>query len=286
VFNSDFVDANISRFDGPLRHILILGEENKAVAADIKTETATRDDRTKRIQDQTAAATKLETERGKIFSKIAQTIGEATSGSTLRTYRKPDAEAAFTKLGDANSLTDPELEVHRGTVRQEQMPEVGRLAVPGIPSPDTGKTIGPVGAAYDLAERCKALTNRSAQSAAIARLASNPIIATWVEEGAHLHKSHNSENCEFCAQPLPAARLQALADHFSVEDQNLKSEIESERNWIASILVALDGFALPDRLALYSELRADFDAAVSQFAAELVAVKERVVTIDKLLAKS
>src|SRR5690606_13027429 len=42
VFNSDFVEANIGRFDGPLRHILILGEENKAVAAEIKGEIATR----------------------------------------------------------------------------------------------------------------------------------------------------------------------------------------------------------------------------------------------------
>lgn len=285
VFNSDFVDANIGRFDGPLRHILILGEENKAVAAEIKAEIATRDDRTKRIQEQDAAAKKLEAEKGKIFSKIAQTIGEATSGSTLRTYRKPDAEAAFAKLKDAKSLSDSELEVHRGTVRQEQMPEVGRLAVPGLPSPDNGKTIGPVGAAHDLAERCKALTNRSAQSAVVARLASNPIIATWVEEGVALHKTHNSEKCEFCSQPLPAARLQALAEHFSVEDQNLKSQIESERKWIAAVLVALDSFKLPDRLALYPELRADYEIAVSQFVSELADVKGRVTAIDTILAE-
>lgn len=284
VFNSDFVEANIGRIDGPLRHILILGEENKAVAEEIKAEIATRDDRTKRIQDQTAAATKLETEKGKIFSKIAQTIGEATSGSTLRTYRKPDAEAAFAKLGDAKSLSDLELEVHRATVRQDQMAEVGRLPVPGILLPETGKTIGPVGAAHDLSDRCKALTRRSAQSSVIARLAANPDIATWVEQGVHLHQSHGSDNCEFCAQPLPAARLQALADHFSVEDQKLKAEIETERAWAATILAALDGFTLPDRLALYSELRTDYDAAASQFATELRSIKNRVIAIDKLLA--
>lgn len=285
VFNSDFVEANIGRFDGPLRHILILGEENKAVAEEIKTETATRDDRTKRIQDHTAASTKLEGDKGKIFSKIAQTIGEATSGTTLRTYRKPDAEAAFIKLGDTKSLSDADLELHRATVRQEQMPEIGRLSIPAIPLPETGKAIGPVGATHDLADRCKALTKRSAQSAVIARLASNPAIAMWVEAGVHLHKSDASDNCEFCAQPLPTARLQALADHFSVEDQKLKSEIESERAWVAAILAALDGFVLPDRLALYSELRAEYDAAASQFASELVAVKERVTIADKILAE-
>jgi wobble nucleotide-excising tRNase len=284
VFNSDFVEANIGRFEGPLRHILILGEENKAVAEEIKAEIATRDDRTKRLQDNAAAVTKLDTERGKIFSTIAKTIGEATSGSTLRNYRKPDAETAFGKLSNANSLSDSELEVHRATVRQEQMPEVGKLNVPGIIEPGTDKAIGPVGAVQASAERCRALTMRSAQSAVIARLASHPTIAAWVEQGVSLHKDHASQTCEFCTQPLPVARLQALADHFSVEDQQLKTEIDQERAWLVTVLDALGGFTLPDRLALYSELRADYDAAVSAFETELEAVKQRVLAIDAVLA--
>ena len=285
VFNSDFVEVNIGRFDGPLRHILILGEENKAIAAEIKVEIATRDDRAKRLQDISVAVTKLENERGKIFSTIAKTIGEATSGTTLRTYRKPDAEMAFSKLTNAISLSDSELEIHRATVRQEQMPEVEKLNVPGIIEPGTGKTIGPVGAAYALADRCKALTMRSVESAVIARLASYPDIAAWVEEGVTLHQKHTVNTCEFCAQPLPAERLLALADHFNVEDQQLKAEIDNERLWIAGVLRALSEFTLPDRLALYSELRADYDAAVETFEVELEAVKKRVAAIDDLLAE-
>lgn len=215
VFNSDFVDANIGRFEGPLRHILILGEENRSVADEIKAEIRTRDDRTKRLQDITAAVAKLESDRGKIFSAIA--------------------------------------------------------------------TIGPVGAAHALAQRCKALTLRSASSAVISRLATHPMIATWVEEGVGLHKTHASENCEFCSQPLPAARLQALADHFSVEDQQLKAEIDQERAWLSSVLEALGGFTFPDRLALYSELRPDYDAAVSDFASELEAVRQRLRVADAVL---
>ena len=284
VFNSDFVDGNIGRFEGPLRHILILGEENRAVADEIEAEIATRDNRAKRLENINVAVTKLETDKGKVFSNIAKTIGEATSGLTLRNYRKPDAESAFRKLGEAASLSDSELKVYRATVRQDQMPEVGKLNVPGIVDPDTRKTIGPVGAAQALAQRCKAFTLRSAQSAVIARLASLPTVAAWVEEGVSLHKTHSSETCEFCAQPLPADRLKALADHFSVEDQQLKSEIDGERAWLATVLHALDGFSLPERLALYSELRADFDVAVSTFAVELKAVKQRVSAIDGVLA--
>lgn len=284
VFNSDFVEANIGRFEGPLRHILILGQENKVVAEEIKAEIATRDDRIKRLQDIAAAVTKLESERSKIFSTIAKTIGEATSGSTLRTYRKPDAETAFGKLTSPKLLSDAELETHRATVRQEQMPEVGKLSVPGIVEAGTEKTIGPVGAAHALAQRCKDLTMRSAVSVVISRLASHPTIAAWVEEGVGLHKAHTSETCEFCSQPLPAARLQALADHFSVEDQRLKAEIDQERAWLVNVLEALDRFTLPDRLALYSELRAEYDAVVTAFVTAMGAVKQRVRSIDDVLA--
>ena len=284
VFNADFVEANLGRFDSPLRHILILGAENKAVAEEIKAEIATRDDRIAQLQQIATASAKLESERGKIFAAIVRTIGEATSGSTLRTYRKPDAERAFGRLANATSLNDRELEIHRAVVRQEQMPELGKPYVSDIAQPGADKSIGPVSAAQALAKRCKALTMRSAQSAVIARLASHPTIAAWVEAGVSLHKHQGSEKCEFCAQPLPAARLQALADHFSVADQQLKAEIDQERVWIATVLERLKGFRLPDRLALYSELRADYDAAVSAFETELEKVKQQVLAIDGTLA--
>lgn len=283
VFNSDFVEANIGGFEGPLRHILILGEENKAVAEEIKTEITTRDARNKKIQDNSAAAIKLESDKGKIFSKIAQTIGEATSGSTLRTYRKPDAEKAFSKLGKCKSLTHSELEDLRTTVRQEQMLEVSHVSTPNISLSGTDKTIGLIEAVHDLAKRCKALTIRSAQSAVIAHLADNPSISIWVETGVHIHEANGSVKCEFCDQPMPAARLQALANHFSVEDQKLKNEIEVECQWIAKILEEFGRFSLPDRLALYSELRSEYDTAVKQFGNELSALREHVVAINKAL---
>jgi wobble nucleotide-excising tRNase len=284
VFNSDFVDANIGRFDGPLRHILILGEENKAIADEIKAEIATRDQRTLHLQVHAAAVEKLEAEKGKLFTAIAKTISEATSGGTMRNYRKPDAEKAFGNIAKAKSLSEDELAVHRATVHQQMMPEIGRLNVPGIIEPGTDKTIGPVGAAHELAGRAKALTERSAQSAAIARLIDNPDIATWVETGVHLHKKHGEQTCEFCEQPVPPSRIQALADHFSVEDQKLKREIEVERAWIGSILEALDRFSLPDRLALYSELQSDYDAAVEKIGGELDDMKAKVKAVDTILA--
>lgn len=281
VFNSDYVEANIGRFDGPLRHILIVGEENKAVAEELKAEIVTRDARKARIETITSAVAKVESDKGKLFSQVAKTIGEATSGSTLRSYRKPDAEAAFAKLASAKSLSEAELEVHRATVRQEQMPEIGQLSFPVLAGE---REIGALDAAAHAAPRAKALTMRSAQAAVIERLAKNPAIAAWVEEGVHIHAG-SPERCEFCDQPLPAERLKNLADHFSLEDQSLKEELASERSTLSATIEAIGGLTLPDRLAFYSELRGDYDHAAEAFEAERKKLTQQLERVSETLAE-
>ena len=193
VFNSDYVEANIGRFEGPLRHILIIGEGNKAVAEELKAEIAARDDRVRKITTVGAAVAKIDNDIGKLFSQIAKTIGEATSGSTLRSYRKPDAKAAFGKLTGEQPLTDDELEVHRATVRQDQMAPIAPLALPSLVIDDN--EIGVIDFAVSAGKRAETFLLRSAQAAVIERLTKSPAIASWVDEGVHIHSG--AERCEF-----------------------------------------------------------------------------------------
>lgn len=281
VFNSDYVEANIGRFDGPLRHILIIGEENKAVAEELKTEIATREDRIRKIATLSTSVVKIDNDRGKLFSQIAKTIGEATSGATLRSYRKPDAASAFGELKGAKSLTDEELEVHRATVRQEQM---AAISLPSLPSLKIeGNEICVIELAASAGQRAKTFLLRSAQAAVIERLVQNPAIATWVDEGVHIHAG--ADRCEFCDQPLPAERMKALAEHFSVEDRKLKEELERERSVVAAAIESLGELPLPDRLALYSELRADYDTAIQQFAEARDQVNAQLHTVRGALTE-
>ncbi|MGE4303595.1 MAG: AAA family ATPase [Novosphingobium sp.] len=111
VFNSDYVEANIGQFHAPLRHILIIGEDNKALADDVVVEKKLHGERSAAIDVAQKAITKLDSDKGKVFSAIAKTIGEATSGSTLRSYRKPDAEAAYANERGLSPLSDALLEV-------------------------------------------------------------------------------------------------------------------------------------------------------------------------------
>ncbi|MBS1053763.1 AAA family ATPase [Gluconobacter kondonii] len=285
VFNSDYVEANIGRFDGPLRHILILGEENKALAKELKAEIATRDERRLEINRTKTEIDRLLAAKGKIFSAIAKTIGEATSGATLRSYRKPDAAAAFAKLKNTPSLSEEDLTTHRATIRQDALPSVEVLRSMPPVMDASGTSVSPLIAADGAAERARLLVQRSAQSATIERLTSNPDIARWVEEGIALHAAHDESHCEYCAQPISRQRLQALANHFSAEDQRLKNEIDQERIYIAAIRQNLHDFAFPDTLALYSELREEYDVAVAATDEALRDLIKNLDNIDAVLSE-
>lgn len=263
VFNSDYVDANIGQLQEPLRHILIVGEENKALAADAAAERTAYDARVRAIEDAKSATGKLEDEKGKIYSAIAKTIGEATSGKSLRGYRKPDAEAAFAQETDLKTIDDATLTVHRATVQQEQLE-----AVPIPLWMDENGSSGNSRLATQCAELARQITDllaRTAQSDALRRLMDEPAIARWVEEGLTLHREHGSQYCEFCAQPLPEDRMKRLAKHFGVEDQQLKTEIESAIADVVNLSDQLAVVALPPKAALYSELRGDYEVAANVF---------------------
>lgn len=284
VFNSDFVEANIGRLDGPLRHILILGEENKEIAAELKAEMATRDQRRQRLAELGPALAKVEADKGKLFSAIAKTIGEATSGATLRSYRKPDAQTAYAKLQTTTPLTDSELEAHRATVRQEVMAAIGEVPVPEV-AIGCGRAMSVLDHAEGAAARARVLTQRSAQSAVIERLVDNPDISTWVEAGVGVHAAHDRGRCEYCDQTMPAERLRALADHFSIEDQRLKDEIEAERADLKVTMEALQRFSLNDRSAFYSELREAWGEIGEKLGLAIATLWKELEAIDGVLAE-
>lgn len=285
VFNSDYVEANIGQFDGPIRHILIVGEENKQLALQVEQEQATYDERSAAIAEEQKALDKLDQDKGKVFSAIAKTIGEATSGSTLRSYRKPDAETAFDKLSARKLCSDTELQTHRQTVRQEQADLVADVFLPDVSFVDAEPARHLDVAASDFSTLVQNLTKRTAQSGALARLTANPDISRWVEEGIGIHRAHESGTCEFCDQTLPADRMKALAEHFGTEDQKLKADIETAQEIGKRIEVAITGISGPPKTALYAELREEYDAAIRELTKATRACLTKVAALQAILSK-
>lgn len=283
VFNADYVQQNIGQLDGSLKPILVVGEENKAIA-----ETLAKDQgQLKSRQDSIAAAdariVDLATQRGKVFTAIAKTISEATSGTTARTYRKNNAEAAFENLEADLTLSEEQVEVHRGTLRQEAM-EILQLPL-ALQLDDTTQQHAITVTLKAALEEAKILCGRSAVSEAIQHLRENPDIAQWVESGHQLHKAHKSENCEYCGQSIPKDRWVQLEAHFNKDDQALKMELEQCIERVSSIDRELAGLRYPDKLALYSELRGQYDEAVSSLDSVLLTTKEALSVAWATLTK-
>ncbi|WP_420419711.1 AAA family ATPase [Pacificispira sp.] len=284
VFNADYVETNVGQCEGSIPHILIVGENNKALAQEVIYEQATYDERRKGIEDAKSNIAKLEGEKGKLFSAIAKTIGEATSGTTLRSYRKPDAEKAFSKLTTFKELSEDELEVHRATVHQEQLEAVESVTLPFKQCGD-GEVRNLLEILSNVASEVNRLTSRTAQSAVIARLEENGDLNEWVERGIAIHRQHNSEYCEFCNQTLPTERMVQLAGHFSDEDQKLKSDIEAEQKHLESVRSDIRQLHVPEKIRFYSELRGDADASSLALENAKVSVLKFVDEADAKLAE-
>ncbi|SFO47735.1 AAA family ATPase [Sphingomonas sp. OK281] len=284
VFNSDYVEANIGKFDGPLRPILIVGVENKALAEEVRREQSIYDARSARIGEIATTIGKAATEKGKIFSAVAKTIGEATSGASLRSYRKPDAEKDFVRLQPLKAYSEEELEVSRATLRQKQAAPVSGFALPFQLRDGQAEPVPFVDALRQFSDLVIALTPKTAQEGALQRLVANPDISKWVEEGIRLHRDHSSEVCEYCVQPIPPARIEALAQHFGAADQLLKVEIEAAIQRGRTLAEKLNALQFPAQQTLYSELWKDYEIASAAFEEARTACLKKLGALDTILA--
>lgn len=285
VFNADFIEANIGQFKGPLRPILIVGEENKVLAEEALAEQAIFDARQLKIKEFKETIQRDEVSKGKLFSEVAKTISEATSGTALRNYRKQNSEKAFDKITEPITLSKRELELHRTSVRQEQQDLIKpfRQPVVALLSDNSAR---PLSEWVEIAvEQTRSLTMRSAQGSALARLSEQPAIAKWVEEGLSIHREHASTSCEFCSQQLPPDRLSQLAKHFGVEDQRLKADVMAIRALTGHILRAIDDMNPPPKPAFYSELRDQVDSAAAMFEAAANEARAQLIQLTNILVE-
>lgn len=106
-----------------------------------------------------------------------------------------------------------------------------------------------------------------------------------MEAGLQLHRSHGAVDCEFCAQGLPPNRISALSEHFSIEDQRLKSEIENAQALGTRILHAIRSVALPAKSALYSELRPEWTSKEADFQIAQTDLIDQIDAVQSLLAR-
>lgn len=274
VFNRDYVKDNVHTISGKAKSILILGEENKKIADEIAADETTLSEkraRAKKLENETEAAT---TQKKKVFSEIAKTIGLNTSGLAARNYRAPDAIADFGTLQGKTLLDDTEVAANVLELKQLEKPDISEVMVPRLAFGDQEKGLSDF--LESLIAMGASLSAQTVESKLIGRLKENEDIAQWVERGIALHTAHASKSCEFCDQTLPPKRVEDLAAHFNEADRKLKAEIDSALRLLGAAEVAVRGLQIADKANLYDDLRGSYQIAVDSLTTSKTALLKQL----------
>ena len=286
VFNQNYVVNNIELGYCKAKSILILGEENKAIAQQIEEDEKilngdpSKPDNIGKIEKQEEKKLqqqRAEKEKDRIFSDIAKIIGANTSGVTTRNYRKPNAESAFNTLTKKELLEDEIRQTYVITLKQEEKPVMAELAVPMVNNED-------VFSAFErLLIAGKSLCERTVESVVIERLKDKQNISEWVEKGLSLHKHYKSIVCEFCGQPLSEKRINELVSYFNEADQKLKMEIDALLTSLQNVYTHIESIKPVEKANLYTELQSKYQSAVNDLELAIIRLLEMVFTIDESL---
>lgn len=123
--------------------------------------------------------------------------------------------------------------------------------------------------------RLNDLLKTSVVSKTIQRFVENADIQSWVETGLELHKTHNSGECEFCGNTIPAERIQELEGHFNDAYKAFQDRLESADTWLSSHYIQAS--PLPPASDFYEEFKKEFTEACTT-------VEEATKTLNEEIA--
>lgn len=248
VFNADYVRSNIGEIEGELNPIIIVGEDQKELQAELAANERELLGRQQKLTDLTEKIAARETAQGKEFTTIASQIGLATKGLTSRTYRKPQAETAYANLTEFKVFSDEELEILMLTAEQKKLDGIALIDLASVEA-----SIGTI-----LTTSTKLLAE-TVEAMVIPRLKENPEISRWVESGIDLHAP--ASQCEFCGNVVTESRLKALAAHFNDADKSLKEQLQNLVLEYDNAIQRLQILSMPSKVQLFDEFQEDFDVA-------------------------
>src|SRR5690606_28570212 len=102
-------------------------------------------------------------------------------------------------------------------------------------------------------------------------------------QGLGLHKSTAADQCFFCDQPRPDARMSVLEAHFNDEYERLLSRLDQQSETLNQHVAGLSGSHVPDRMALYEDLLNEYDTACNSLWATRDAVVAYIGELQKAL---
>jgi wobble nucleotide-excising tRNase len=164
------------------------------------------------------------------------------SGSTYNNYDKSNFRMTADKMQKGSVPRDPlDGRQKEALIKLKSSPAKLSITPLSQVAPDYGS----------IKRQASTLLETKVVTQLIESLASDSSLASWVNQGLHLHQG--SEKCKFCDQPLPPGRLQELTAHFNDQFQTFQTRLDSfyEDVEVAKGLLSQD---MPSRAEFYDDL--------------------------------
>lgn len=275
VFNADYVRSNIGEIEGELNPIFIIGEDQKDLQAELAADQKEYEKRQSKLAELTGKIEAKQNARGKEFTQVAKVIGAAGQGLVSRTYRKQQAENAYSGLKEFKVFSDDEVETLKLTAKQKKLDSISKLDLGAF---ETEVSSLAAETSNRLAETVEAIV--------IPKLRDNPNISKWVESGIELHSS--GSHCEFCGSVVSEERLKALAAHFNDADKSLKEALQSLIANYDTLLRSLETPSAPSKMEFFDEFQTEYTTHSTKLTEELgklvASVKEAKKLVETKLA--
>lgn len=281
VFNRAYVEENIFSTNGDaITPIFFLGEENVEKQKLVESKIRLRQEKSEKHLAKIEEKDKKERELETLYARGAKAVKDVLLSSGNNPYKnynkgdfKPRIENLITSGKDAASYHQSEEQkvalksTFSGSNKES-------LIVPVISLPNL----------KDINKAAILILEKSLVIEAIAALQNDETLSAWVKEGLEIHKKGNHKDCQFCLQPLPAARIAALEKHFNDEYSLLEKSIADAIYKITASIEGLEKASLsfPDKAAVFEHLT---PAYADKLRALQDSIKEYVEFLKKLYAE-
>lgn len=250
VFNRDFVSASF--FEAPGQQfspIYYLGEESVETKKKIEELKSQRDEASKQLAATFSKKQRAENALDTFSIAQAKIIKEALSSAGQNPYNNYHKGGFLNKAGKltvstyATNILDAK---HKIALREKLAGKPkAKIAALNVEYPDL----------KSLTDLTSSVLSRSIVSNTIEKLSTNSPLAAWVQRGLELHHAEgDSENCEFCGQPIPANRIQHLESHFNDEFKQFQAEIAGAIEKIEDAKSQLNLIHPPEATLFYEHL--------------------------------
>jgi wobble nucleotide-excising tRNase len=247
VFNSDFVQENLSFQDGSAVPILVLGAEDIAKQETLRAKKADRDALNLNLQ----------------LNKEDHKKKEETLDKALTRYARDFIKIPLAEVNYDRRRFEPHLNGCKAKPEEHRLDDSAISKYLAIyQSKDKKPALNPkilslTSFAYLKEKTISLLARTVTASRPIERLKDSSALENWVSAGRPLHEGKAA--CQFCGQQLPSDLLTHLAEHFSADYENLMAELAGLGKEIEAARV--EKIALDHKNDFYPELADRFAAA-------------------------